>query len=175
MNPEKFYYPLNLLADFFGKYWTLIVVAIIVGISCVLMAYSLVVYTIKDWLISMLIRKNPIIKFIKENGLLDTEIALIDTILSNENIKQFISKTKLVLDQSKLTDCWLAIKDDVKNMTVAQLEDLVYIMKLVKKSNIITVLLSQVKILELKKYVNLLKSLPYNDIIDQLKTCYAVA
>lgn len=174
MNPEKFYYPLNLVANFFGKYWTLLVVVAIVDVSIVLMAASLVVLTIKDWLISKLIVNNPILVFIKEQGLFDNGIAILKTIFENEKIKSYVVKTKTVLDEAKILACYDAVKDDIKNMTVGQLEDITYIMKLLIKSDIINVLLKQFKIIELKKYVDLVKQLPYNDILNELKLNYTV-
>lgn len=174
MNPEKFYYPLNLVANFFGKYWTLLVVVAIVDVSIVLMAASLVVLTIKDWLISKLIVNNPILVFIKEQGLFDNGIAILKTIFENEKIKSYVVKTKTVLDEAKILACYDAVKDDIKNMTVGQLEDITYIMKLLRKSDIINVLLKQFKIIELKKYVDLVKQLPYNDILSELKLNYTV-
>ena len=172
MNPEKFYYPLNLIADFFGSFWTLLVVIAIVAVSVVVMAASLVVLTIKDWLISKLLTKSPILIFLKEKGFFDNEIDLIKTILKNEKIKEFLTKTKGVLNETKITACWYAVKDDIKNMTVSQLEDFSYIIKLIRKSDIINLILKQVKITQLKKFVDLLSELPYNEIIEELKQNY---
>ena len=172
MNPEKFYYPLNLLADFFGKYWTLMVVGIIVYLSMILMAVSLVVLTVKDWLLSRLIFQNPIIKFIKEQKLFDNEIEIFKTILRNQKVKDFLKQNKHIFDQTKLIMCWNFVKDDIKNMTVGQLEDLSYIMKLVRKSEIINYVLREVNIIYLLMFIKLLKQLPYQEIINELTANY---
>ena len=172
MNPEKFYYPLNLVADFFGRYWTLLIVVAIVWVSIIVMAVSLVVRTIKDWLISKLIANNPILLFIKQNGLFDNEIELIKSIFKNEKVKEYIAKTKLIIHETDIITCWYAVKDDVVNMTVGQLEDWSYIIKLVIKSDIINVVLKQVNIIQLKKFINLVSELPYNEILDQFKLQY---
>lgn len=170
MNPEKFYYPLNLLADYFGRYWTLMIAVIIVGLSCILMAVSFVVLSIKNKLVSNIITKNPLVIFIKENKIFDREYELFRSLLKNSKVQTMLSNAKIVFDESKILSCWDAVKDDISKMTVAQLEDFGFIFKLIKKSRIMTVLIKQIKIAKLKKIFVFFKSIPFAEILRELKT-----
>ena len=172
INPSKFYYPLNLLANYFGQYWTLVIAGLIVAVSCVLMAASFVVKTIKDRLVSMLIVDNPVLLYVKENGLFDDEVDLFRAILKNPKVKAYLADAKLVLDESKLMSCWYAVKDDIQNMTVGQMEDMSFIFHLLKKSKIINELLEQIRISKLVKLLKLFKNMPVGEILKEVKEQY---
>lgn len=175
INSDKYYYPLNMLANFFGQYWTLVVVAIIIGVSCFLMAASFVAKTIKDRLISRLIAENPILVYIKENGLFDDEVELFQSLMQNAKVRQYLSEAKIVLDEAKLFSCWDAVKDDIKNMTIGQMEDISYIFHLIRKSKILNVILEQIKITQLKKLIKLLRNLPVGEILKEIKEQYGIS
>lgn len=162
-----------MFAEYFGNYWTVILAGAIVAVSCVLMAMSFVVLTVKNKLVSMLISENPILIYIKENGLLDDTIDIVKNVLKNDAIKQYISSAKLVFDQEKFVSCWNVIKDDLSQMTVAQLEDMDYIFSLVKKSKILPVILEHVTIRNLKKLFNLAKTIPLGEIIKEISAISA--
>lgn len=165
LNTQKTYYPLDLFSTWFGPYFVYVLVAAILTMSAIMFCVSLAVYYAKNILVSKILAQSWLIKYIKEKNLFDYVIKseFIQAIMQNQNISDFVQSVAKLIDVQTFKQCYLSVEQDLKQLTVGQLEDLYYMFNLIKKSNVIAQVLKTVKFKNLKQFVNLMKSAPYTD------------
>lgn len=173
MNPSKFYYPLSLFSDIFGKYFVYVILFVIVGFSTMLMALSFVFMILKNQLVSKIIKESEIFIYLKEQDLVGKFInsVFIQKMLKNENILKYFNETKLLINEANFAKCYNAISVELSTLTVEQLGDASYMFSLLNKSEIISTVFKQIKFRKIIALYRNITSIPVKDFIEVFKEC----
>lgn len=174
MNPDKFYYPLDVFASIFGQNFTYIIASSIVFVATILMIISVITLKIKSKLVREVIANTPLIKFIKQKNIWEMiyKSDFVNQLKNNKIIMQKVNSFFNYVEHSNFKKCYDAVSFELKNLTVEQFEDIRFINNLIKKSKIISVVLHDIKLKDVKAFFKGFALIPAGEFLKFVKNYY---
>lgn len=169
LNINKMYFPLSYFEAELGKSFAYGILGFIILAPSVLLTLSLSVLKAKHLVVSEVMKSSSIFNFLKQHSIVEytKNSKYVQNLKTNPLLTEYFDKIMQFIDLPTLEKCYNSIEEQLKTMTVAQLEDARYVVSLVKKSKIIPEVIKQMSLKKFNSFIKLFINAPVREFISQ--------
>lgn len=167
LNINNMYYPLTYFEQIFGHEFAIGVASFIVFTPFILLVLSISVLKAKNTLVSKVFANIGIAEFLKQHHFRNyfQNSKYIQNLKQNVTLFGYFNQIVEFIDIPTIKKCYNSIEEQVKNMTVGQLEDAQYVWKLIKQSGIVGEIVKQMTLKRLQLFVKLVLKAPVSEFL----------